>query len=276
MDNFIELKVGMAQNQSEAGLGRARIDSSSRARLGLDVGDVVEIVGKRSVPAKVFKGSQDDEGKGIIRIDGITRTNAGISVDENVRVKKCDPVTADKVILAPNIPQGKKIRLEDGMDEIFRKGLMSRPVMKGNEVIIPNIALMGNRSPFTVVSTSPAGIVVVGPSTEIVINESSKVSEEKFLSQITYDDVGGLEDELRKIREMIELPLKHPELFERLGISAPKGILLYGPPGTGKTLIAKAVAKESGASFFAIQGPEIMGRYYGQSEERLREIFKEA
>ena len=276
MDKFIELKVGMAQNQSEAGLGRARIDSSSRSRLGLDVGDVVEIVGKRSVPAKVFKGSADDEGKGVIRIDGITRTNAGISVDETVRVKKCDPVMADKIALAPNIPQGKKIRLEDGMDEIFRKGLMSRPVMKGNEVIIPNIALMGNRSPFTVTSTSPQGIVVVGPSTEIVVNESSKVTEEKFLSQITYDDVGGLEDELRKIREMIELPLKHPELFERLGISAPKGILLYGPPGTGKTLIAKAVAKESGASFFAIQGPEIMGRYYGQSEERLREIFKEA
>ena len=276
MEDFIELKVGMAQNQSEAGLGRARMDSASRASLGLDVGDTVEIVGKRSVAAKVFKGSLDDEKKGIIRIDGITRTNAGVSVDETVRVKKCDPAMADKIVLAPNIPSGKKMRLEEGVEDIFRKGLMNRPLMKGNDVIIPNIALMGSRSPFTVVSTVPPGIVMVCADTEVVINDSPKVNQEMFVSQITYDDVGGLDEELRKIREMIELPLKHPELFERLGINAPKGILLYGPPGTGKTLIAKAVAKESGASFFAIQGPEIMGKYYGQSEERLREIFKEA
>lgn len=276
MQDSIELKVGMSKNQSEAGLGRARMDSESRSRLGLEVGDVVEIVGKRSVAAKVFKGAYEDEGKGILRIDGITRTNAGVSVDESVKVRRSDPLVADKITLAPNIPAGKKIKFENGMEDIFRKGLMNRPVVKGNDVIIPNIALMGNRSPFTVVATVPKGIVIVGPQTEVVINESSKVKEERYLGQITYDDVGGLEEELQKIREMIELPLKHPELFDRLGITAPKGILLYGPPGTGKTLIAKAVANESGASFFAIQGPEIMGRYYGQSEERLRTIFQEA
>lgn len=276
MVDSVELKVGMTQNQSEAGLGRARIDSETRSRLGLEVGDVIEIVGKRSVAAKVFKGAFDDEGKGILRIDGITRTNAGVSVDETVKVRRCDPAIADKITLAPNIPAGKKIKFEDGMEDLFRKGLMNRPLVKGNDIIIPNIALMGNRSPFTVVSTAPSGIVVVGESTEVIINESSKVTEESYLGQITYDDVGGLEDELHKIREMIELPLKHPELFDRLGISAPKGVLLYGPPGTGKTLIAKAVANESGAAFFAIQGPEIMGRYYGQSEERLRNIFEQA
>jgi AAA family ATPase, CDC48 subfamily len=277
MEDSIELKVGMGTNPSEAGFGRARMDSVSRNRLGLEIGDVVEIIGKKSVAAKVFKGDRDDEGKGILRIDGITRTNAGVSPDENVKVRKSKVVEAEKVTLAPNIPADKKMRLEPGMEDLFKSGLMNRPVMKGNDVIIPNIALMGSRSTFTVQNTAPAGIVVIGPKTTVIVNETSKITEEKYiLGQITYDDVGGLEEELKKIREMIELPLKHPELFERLGISAPKGILLFGPPGTGKTLIAKAVANESGASFFAIQGPEIFNRYYGQSEEKLREIFQNA
>ena len=277
MEDSIELKVGMGTKPSEAGFGRARMDSVSRSKLGLEMGDIIEIIGKRSVAAKVFKGEPEDEGKGILRIDGITRTNAGVSPDETVRVKKSAVVEAEKVTLAPNIPADKKMRLEPGMEELFKKGLMNRPVMKENDVIIPNIALMGSRSTFTVVNTSPAGIVVIGLKTKVIVNETSKITEEKYiLGQITYDDVGGLEEELKKIREMIELPLKHPELFERLGISAPKGILLFGPPGTGKTLIAKAVANESGASFFAIQGPEIFNRYYGQSEEKLREIFQNA
>ncbi len=277
MEDCIELKVAVARTKSEVGLGRVRLDSASAKKLGLELGDVVEIVGKRTAAAKMLKGSADDEGRGLIRMDGLTRANAGVSVDENVRVKKAEMIPADKVIFAPSsIPSGKKVSFQDGVQDIFKKGLLNRPVIKSNEIIVPNVVLMGNLAPFTVVNTVPAGIVTITAETEIVIKDEPAIKNECFSSQVTYDDVGGLEDELRRIREMIELPLKHPELFDRLGISAPKGVLLYGPPGTGKTLIAKAVAKESGASFYSIQGPEIMGRYYGQSEERLRKVFKEA
>ena len=154
--------------------------------------------------------------------------------------------------------------------------MINRPVVKGDEIIVPNIALMGNSISFKVITTSPTGIVVINNSTEIVIKEEPSAKTDEFKSRVTYEDVGGLEDELRRIREMIELPIKHPELFLTLGITSPKGVLLYGPPGTGKTLIAKAVARESGASFYSIQGPEIMGSYYGQSEERLRNVFEQA
>ena len=280
MNDSIVLKVAMAQRQSEAGYGRARIDTESRRTLGLDLGDTIEIVGKRSVVAKVFKCSNEDEGKGIICIDGLTRTNAGVSVDENVTVRKCTPALAERVVLAPNIPEGKSIRFENGIEDVFLNGLMGRPLVSNTDIIVPNIALMGNRSTFTVVSTSPSGPVIVAGSTRITIKngpqESHKVQKRQQGQQTTYDDVGGLDEELKRIREMIELPLKHPELFDRLGIGAPKGVLLYGPPGTGKTLIAEAVANESGAMLFSVRGPEIIGQYYGQSEERLRDIFKEA
>ena len=276
MDDHIELRVEKIMETAEAGLGRARIDATTRSRLGVDAGDTIEIKGNKTTVAKVFRGAPGDEGAGIIRIDGITRTNAGASIDGSVKVRRCDPKTAEKVVLAPNIPQGKKIRFEDGVSDIFRRGLMNRTVIKGSDVLVPNVALMGSRSTFVVSSTVPTGAVVVSYDTEIVLRDEAATKRESYSEQITYDDIGGLDEELRKIREMIELPLKHPELFIRLGISAPKGVLLYGPPGTGKTLIAKAVANESGATFFAIQGPEIIGRYYGQSEERLREIFKEA
>ena len=279
MTESIVLKVGMAQRQSEAGYGRARIDTESRRALGLDIGDTIEIVGKRKVVAKVFKCDPEDEGKGMIFIDGLTRTSAGVSVDENVTVRRCDPLMAEQVVLAPNIPEGKTIKFEKGIEDIFLRGLMARPLVAGTDIIVPNIALMGNRSTFTVVSTVPQGPVLVTGGTQIVLRDSPRKEKTKKGNtgqQITYDDVGGLDEELKRIREMIELPLKHPELFDRLGIGAPRGVLLYGPPGTGKTLIAEAVANESGASLYSVRGPEIMGQYYGQSEERLRDIFKEA
>lgn len=278
MADSIVLRVSMARRQSEAGYGRARIDGDARRELGLDIGDTIEIVGKRTVVAKVFKCDPEDEGKGMIFIDGLTRTSAGISVDENVTVRKCDPLMAEQVVLAPNIPDGKKIKFEKGIEDIFLRGLMARPLIAGTDIIVPNIALMGNRSTFSVVSTVPQGPVLVSGGTKIVIKDSAKKQKAKGSTgqQITYDDVGGLDEELRRIREMIELPLKHPELFDRLGIGAPRGVLLYGPPGTGKTLIAEAVANESGATLYSVRGPEIMGQYYGQSEERLRDIFKEA
>jgi len=278
MADSIVLKVAMPQRQTESGYGRARLDSASRRELGLELGDVVEIIGKRTVVAKVFPSSIDEEGNGLIGIDGLTRTNAGVSIDENVTVRKCEPVEAQKVVLAPNIPEGKKIRFGKGIEEVFSNGLQGRPLITGTDLIVPNVALMGNRSTFNVVSTVPKGPVIVTKKTEISVKDSAQKQTVKTIAgkQITYDDVGGLDDELKRIREMVELPLKHPELFERLGIGAPKGVLLYGPPGTGKTLIAEAVANESGATLFSVRGPEIIGQYYGQSEERLREIFKEA
>ncbi|MCL1811533.1 MAG: CDC48 family AAA ATPase [Methanomassiliicoccaceae archaeon] len=277
MERYLELKVAMANRQSEVGYGRARIDNESRKYLGLVLGDVIEITGKKTVVAKIFKGEAGDDGKKLIRIDGPTRTSAEVSVDETVRIKKCEPCIAQKVIFCPNASDGKRISFEDGIEDIFRSGLAERPLIMGIDIMIPNIALMGNRTTFNVLSTVPGGPVLVGPDTEIILkSEPIKKDSEVRPGHTTYDDIGGLDDELQRIREMIELPLKHPELFDRMGISAPKGVLLYGPPGTGKTLIAEAVANESGASFYSIRGPEIMGRLYGQSEERLRKIFEEA
>ena len=275
MGESIDLKVAMALRQAEAGLGRARIDSRSRRILGLETGDSIEIKGRKVTVAKVFRCPPEDEGQGIIRIDGLTRTNAGISVDETVRVRRIDPAAAERAILAPKLPPGKKVRFGEGVDQLFLRGLINRPVMRGDDVVVPNIALMGGRSPFTVVGTVPSGPVIIMPSTEMVLQEEP-LERDGVTWTTTYDDIGGLDGELKKIREMVELPLKHPELFERLGISPPKGVLLYGPPGTGKTLVAKALANETGATFFSIQGPEIMSRYYGQSEERLRQLFQQA
>jgi len=276
MSDSITLRVARAHHQSEVGLGRARIDSKTRKDLSVEVGDVIEIVGKRLTAAKVFRAAQEDEGKGIVRMDGMIRSNAGISIGEKVTVTKADSQPASKVFVAPKIPQGKRVRFGQGVEELFRKGLISRPLVKGDEIIIPNIALMGGFLPFVVVSTQPNGIVVVGDHTELSVKTEPMETTELVAPSVTYDDVGGLEEELQRVREMIELPLKHPELFDRLGIDPPRGVLLYGPPGTGKTLIAKAVANEAGANFYAIQGPEIMSKYYGQSEQKLREKFEEA
>ncbi|MBI0584508.1 MAG: CDC48 family AAA ATPase [Methanomassiliicoccus sp.] len=276
MADSVILKVESAQHQSEVGLGRARIDTQTRKELNVDMGDFIEIVGKRKTAAKVFRASNEDEGRGVISIDGMIRSNAGVSIGEKVTVVRADTQPAAKVVVAPKIPAGKRVRFGPGVEELFKKGLTNRPLVKGDAMIIPNIALMGGFLPFMVISTQPAGVVVVGGHTELVVKTEPMETMEATTTAVTYDDVGGLEDELKRVREIIELPLKHPELFDRLGIDAPKGVLLYGPPGTGKTLIAKAVASESGANFYSIQGPEIMSKYYGQSEEKLREKFEEA
>ncbi|OPY34516.1 MAG: VCP-like ATPase [Methanomassiliicoccales archaeon PtaU1.Bin124] len=276
MSETVVLRVAKAQHQSEVGFGRARIDTQTRKALGVEQGDIIEIVGKRSTAAKVFRAAQEDEGKGLVRIDGILRSNANVSMGEKVTVQKADTQPASKVTVAPKVPEGKQIRFGTGVEDLIRKGLVSRPLVKGDELIIPNIALMGGWLPFKVVNTAPAGVVVVGDHTELVVKTEPTEAKDTSTTSITYDDVGGLDEELQRVREMIELPLKHPELFDRLGIDAPKGVLLYGPPGTGKTLLAKAVANEAGASFYSIQGPEIISKYYGQSEEKLRERFEEA
>lgn len=276
MADSLTLKVARAHHQSEVGMGRARIDSKTRTKLGVEVGDFIEIVGKRTTAAKIFRASQDDEGKGIIRIDGMIRSNAGVSIGEKVSVIKADSQPASRIVVAPKIPHGKRVRFGQGVENLFKKGLLNRPLVKGDEIIIPNIALMGGYLPFMVTATTPTGMVVVGDHTELVVKTEPMEMIGAPTSSVTYDDVGGLEEELQRVREMIELPLKNPELFDRLGIDPPKGVLLYGPPGTGKTLMAKAVANEAGANFYSIQGPEIISKYYGQSEEKLRERFEEA
>lgn len=283
-EDGINLKVAMAQRQSETGYGRARLDSVTRECLGVDVGDTVEIVGKRSIVAKVFKCQPEDEGRGLLFIDGLMRTSAGIGVGDTVLIKRCAPQLAEEIVLAPNIPKDKLFRYDKSMESNFLNGLLGRPLIAGTDIIVPNVALMGGRYTFSVVSTQPEGPVIVSGNTRIVVKESAEVKETAedndnvpiSTRRITYDDIGGLDDELHRIREMVELPLKHPELFKRLGIGAPKGVLLYGPPGTGKTMIAEAVANESGATFFSVRGPEIMRKYYGESEELLRDIFKKA
>ncbi len=275
MTEKVVLKVAEAP-QSDVGLGRARVDTKTRMALGLDVGEIVEIIGKKSTSAKIFRVMQEDEGKGIIRIDGLVRRNVGCSIGDRVEAKKAEVLTAERVTIAPIISEGHRISFGQGIENFAKRGLLKRPLMKGDVVIVPGIALMGGALPFMVVKTTPKGVVQINDETIIEMKEEPVREGEVLTTAITYEDIGGLKEELLKVREMIELPLKHAELFERLGINPPKGVLLYGPPGTGKTLIAKAVANEAGANFYSIQGPEIMSKYYGQSEERLREKFDEA
>src|SRR5947208_3330269 len=233
-------------------------------------------MGKKSTAAKLFRVMQEDEGKGIIRIDGLVRRNVGVSLGDKIEVRKAEVLPAERITIAPIISEGHKISFGQGIENFVKRGLLKRPLNKGDVVIVPGIALMGGALPFMVISTAPKGIVQIQDDTIIEMKEEPVREGEVLTPTVTYEDIGGLKEELMKVREMIELPLKHAELFERLGIDPPKGVLLYGPPGTGKTLIAKAVANEAGANFYSIQGPEIMSKYYGQSEERLREKFEEA
>ena len=275
MPERVVLKVAEAP-QSDVGLGRARVDTKTRLALGVDVGEIIQIVGKKATAAKLFRVMQEDEGKGIIRIDGLVRRNVGVSLSDKVEVRKAEVFQAERVTIAPIISEGHKISFGQGIENFVKRGLLKRPLNKGDVVIVPGIALMGGALPFMVINTAPKGIVQINDETIVEMKEEPVREGEVLTPTVTYEDIGGLKEELMKVREMIELPLKHAELFERLGIDPPKGVLLYGPPGTGKTLIAKAVANEAGANFYSIQGPEIMSKYYGQSEERLREKFEEA
>ncbi len=275
MPERVILKVAEAP-QSDVGLGRARVDTKTRLALGVDVGEIIQIIGKKATAAKLFRVMQEDEGKGIIRIDGLVRRNVGVSLGDKVEVKKAEVLQAERVTIAPIISEGHKISFGQGIENFVKRGLLKRPLNKGDVVIVPGIALMGGALPFMVINTAPKGIVQINDDSIVEMKEEPVREGEVLTPTVTYEDIGGLKEELMKVREMIELPLKHAELFERLGIDPPKGVLLYGPPGTGKTLIAKAVANEAGANFYSIQGPEIMSKYYGQSEERLREKFEEA
>jgi transitional endoplasmic reticulum ATPase len=261
----VQLKVLEAYTR-DVGRGVARIDYDAMDALDASTGDVIEIRGKRRTVAKCLPLYPSDEGRGIVRIDGLIRNNAGVAIGDMVIVKKVKAPPAEKVVVAPleAVPPIDERYLADALESV--------PVTKGDNVMIP---YFGGRLTFQVVGLSPAAeAALITQRTVFVISEKGEAL--RGVPQVTYEDIGGLRDEIQKVREMIELPLRHPEIFEKLGVEAPKGVLLYGPPGTGKTLLAKAVATESNAHFIPISGPEIMSKFYGESEARLREIFKEA
>ena len=276
-EDSITLKVAEAL-QDEVGYGRGRLDTVTRNELGLSIGDIVEIHGRRRDPtvAIVWRARTEDEGKGIVRVDGLIRNNAKVNLGDKVEVKKAQVKPALKVVLAPMMDQSGRVQFGPGIEEVILRGLNRRPLTKGDVVIVPGLTLMGGRLPFAVTVVQPKGIIQIQADTVIQVHEDPVKEEELTTTGVAYEDIGGLKEEIKKVREMIELPLKHPELFDALGIDPPKGVLLYGPPGTGKTLLAKAVANESGANFLSIQGPEIMNKYYGESEAHLRQKFEEA
>lgn len=265
--NDFELKVAEAL-QHDVGRGIVRIDSVARKELNVTTGDVVELKGKRSTAAIVWQAHPRDEGYGIIRMDGYLRQNAGVAIGDKISIKKADVKEAKKITLTPKQP----IQFPAGFDKILQRRLVGRALTRGDVIYI---AVFGTPYPLVVTQTFPTGIVLIGNDTDLSLkNEPTK--DMGKVPTISYEDIGGLKEEIQKIREMVELPLRHPELFQRLGIDPPKGVLMFGPPGTGKTLLAKAVASESEANFYYIGGPELVSKYVGESEERLRKLFKEA
>ena len=273
-DKTLSLRVAKAI-PSDVGHGRARVPFDND--LNLKPGDVIEIKGERSTAAIVWRCRPEDANLGVIRIDGIIRKNAGVSLGDRVTIKKVETKPCTRLVLSPVMAKQQKVRFGPGIEGFARRGLNKRPVVAGDRIFIPGMTLFAEALPFAIVSTVPKGIVQVLPDSEIVIKEEIMDEEEGgSVSSIMYEDIGGLGNQLQKVREMIELPLKHPILFRRLGIDPPKGVLLHGPPGTGKTMIAKAVASETNAHFTSINGPEIISKYYGESEKQLREIFEEA
>lgn len=266
-NNKFTLKIAET-NPKFVGRGMALIDPKVMEDEGLSTGDVIEISGKKKSYALLWSRQAEDYGRGLIRIDGYIRNNIGVGIDDSVTVRKVAVKKAEQIVLAPT-EELNIVGLEEHLPEL----LEGRVVAKGD--VVP-LNIMGRRIGFAVTSTSPSDAAsLVDNNTEFIIGSVPK-SAAKGVPRVAYEDIGGLKNEVQKVREMIELPLRHPEIFERIGIEAPKGVLLHGPPGTGKTLLAKAVANETNAGFYSIGGPEIMSRFYGESEERLREIFKEA
>ncbi|QLH74863.1 MAG: CDC48 family AAA ATPase [Methanomassiliicoccales archaeon] len=262
------LKVAEAKPR-DAGKGIARIDPEIMEILGIQPGDVIQIDGKKKTVAVVWPGYSEDENRGLIRIDGHIRRNANVGLDDKVAIRKIVVKSAQKMTFAPL----EEMKIMGG-EEYLGQALEGRVVTRGDVV---ELNVMGRRIDLAVVSYHPAAdAAMIQRDTEIKISDKPAKDTLSKIPKVTYEDIGGLGDEVKKVREMIELPLRHPELFERLGVEAPKGVLLHGPPGTGKTLLAKAVAGETNANFVSIGGPEIMSKFYGESEERLREIFKQA
>ncbi|MFB6114682.1 MAG: CDC48 family AAA ATPase, partial [Candidatus Nanohalobium sp.] len=296
-DDKVRLRVGEVppNAQQDVGKGIVRIDSKIMEELQVREGDAVSLEGNRKTVGRIARSYPADKGLGIARMDGYMRKNAGTSLGEHVEVEKVELKEAKQITLAP-AEEGVMMQVND--PNIFKRGLVGRPVLEG-DIVVPEGGKDNARSLFddmfdgmgdnfrfsfgetklAVVSTNPSGPVKITKDTEIKVREQavSEPGEDQVqVPEVTYEDIGGLDEEVQKVREMIELPLKHPEVFQQLGIDAPSGVLLQGPPGTGKTLLAKAVANEADAQFLSIDGPEIMSKYYGESEKQLREKFDEA
>jgi transitional endoplasmic reticulum ATPase len=264
-----ELRLRVVEaRQRDVGYGIARVDREVGAASGFQTGDVVEIVGRKATAATLWLGYMEDE-KDAIRIDGYIRNNAGVSLNEWVTIREAKVGEAQLVVLAP---VNSSIKPDENFTRLVKSRLIEYPIVQKN--VIP-VMFFGNLFTFAVMQTKPQGVVKITPRTRLIIH--SKAMQEKVLkATVTYEDIGGLHEQIQRIREMIELPLRYPELFQKLGIEPPKGVLLYGPPGCGKTLLAKAVSTEAEANFILVNGPEIMNKYYGESEARLREIFRKA
>ncbi len=264
----IRLKVAAAIPRDQ-GRGIIRLNSEIRRHLDVGSGDYILIKGSKETVAICFPAMREDDILDMVRIDSIVRNNAGVKLGEVVEVSKATVPDATRIVFAPTQP----LRFPPGFDQHFKQQMLNRPVTRGDVVLFSSI---GQAHPFIVSVVSPSKFGKVTPDTNVEVVDKPAKPEDMTVPEVTYEDIGGLGNELVKIREMIELPMKSPELFKRLGISPPKGVLLHGPPGTGKTLIAKAVANESGATFKVINGPEIMSKFYGESEQKLRETFEEA
>ena len=298
----VQLKVVEAQ-QDDAYKGIARIDGDVMRELGIRRGDVIVIKGGRETVAIADRAYPADVGEGIIRIDGILRKNAKTGIGEAVKVSKAEIKEAKKLIIAP----AQKNIMVQAEPENLRRGLLGRAVVKGDLVVLGGVQrrrdlfseelggelgdMLGDmfggmgfgqlgggftQIKFLVINTTPGQPVVITENTQVTLNPKAVEISEESVPEITYEDIGGLSEEIKKIREMVEIPLKHPEIFEKLGIEPPKGVLLHGPPGTGKTLLAKAVASETEANFILLNGPEVMSKFYGESEKKIRDIFEEA
>ena len=255
--------------QRDVGHGKVRIDNETMQKLGITAGDFVEVQGKKMTVAVAWPAYAEDLGEEIVRMDGLIRRNSGVALNEYVALKKADVKDAQAIIFAPT---DVRLSVDEEFVSFVKRRFMDMPFVEGDMTLL---SIFGSAVPLVVTRTRPHGpIKILETSTVQVLSEPTP--EKKGISMITYEDIGGLQEEIQRIREMVELPLRHPELFQRLGIEPPRGVFLYGPPGCGKTLLAKAVANESDANFYVISGPEIMSKFYGESEARLREIFQKA
>src|SRR5256885_3744962 len=255
-------------SQRHVGKGIALVDPKIVEDNNWEIGQILEIIGNRKSHVKLWSGSPEDYGTGIIKIDGLTRHNINSGINDKVSVKKVDAKEAEQVVLSPI----EKLS-EEGLQEYMQTNYDGHVLTNGDTLIVTT--QLGAKTQLIVTSTTPSKPVIITENTKFKLGSMTKAIDHT-IPRVTYDELGGLKKEVQKIREMVELPMRHPELFEKLGVEAPKGVLLYGPPGTGKTLLAKAVAGETNSHFISLSGPEIIGKYYGESEERLREIFKQA
>ena len=277
--NEVQLEVAKAY-PNDSGRGIARLDPDTLLHLKLSPGDIIEIEGAETTAAKVWRADRQDWNTDTVRVDGFTRQNADVGIGERVTIRKAEADTADTLVLAP--PEEASVQFGSDAAGMVKRQILKRPVVERDIVPVmsstnhPFMRSPGQAIPLIAVETDPDGVCLITEDTDVELREEPISGFEKTGGGITYEDIGGLKNEIQRVREMVELPMKHPQIFSKLGIEPPQGVLLHGPPGTGKTLLAKAVANETSASFFSIAGPEIISKYYGESEQQLREIFEDA